>query len=91
MISTFFRPEKKIFTDINTSDRHMGEQLKDSIWSHTHAATLNTRQGNVSKAKLHAQIANNALKEAAHYMSEEDYKVLCDEVAMTLKELDKQS
>lgn len=69
----------------------MGEKLKDSIWSHTHAATLHGRQGNVSNAKLHAKIANDALKEAAHYMSEKDYKVLCDEVAISLKELEKKS
>ncbi len=90
MVSTFFQPQK-IFTSMQTSDRYMGEKLKDSIWSHTHAATLHARQGNVSNAKLHAQIANDALKEAAHYMSEKDYKVLCDEVAMSFKELEDKS
>ena len=90
MVSTFFRPQK-IFTSIKASDQYMGEKLKDSIWSHTHAATLHARQGNVSNAKLHAQIANDALKEAAHYMSEKDYKVLCDEVAMSFKELEEKS
>ena len=90
MVSTFFRPQK-VFTSIKASNQYMGEKLKDSIWSHTHAATLNARQGNVSNAKLHAQIANDALKEAAHYMNEKDYKVLCDEVAMSFKELEEKS
>ena len=90
MVSTFFRPQK-VFTSIKASDQYMGDKLKDSIWSHTHAATLNARQGNVSNAKLHAQIANDALKEAAHYMNEKDYKVLCDEVAMSFKELEEKS
>jgi len=90
MVSTFFRPQK-MFTSIKASNQYMGEKLKDSIWSHTHAATLHARQGNVSNAKLHAQIANDALKEAAHYMNEKDYKVLCDEVAMSFKELEEKS
>ena len=90
MVITFFRPQK-IFTSIKTSNQYMGEKLKDSIWSHTHAAMLHARQGNVSNAKLHAQIANDALKEVAHYMSEKDYKVLCDEVAVSFKELEEKS
>ena len=77
MVSAFLRP-RKIFTRTISTDKNIGEKLKDSIWSHTHAATLHARQGNVSNAKLHAEIANNALKEAAHYMIEEDYRVLCD-------------
>ena len=90
MVSIFFRPQK-VFTSIKASNQYIGDKLKDSIWSHTHAATLHARQGNISNAKLHAQIANDALKEAAHYMSEKDYKVLCDEVAMSFKKLEEKS
>ena len=70
------------------SDPYMGEKLKESTWSHIHAAQLQARQGNINNAKLHAGIANDALKEAAHYMNEDDYKVLCDEVAMVFKKLE---
>ena len=66
----------------------MGEKLKYSTWSHIHTSTLQARQGNLSNAKMHAKIANNALKEAVHYMSEEDYKVFCNEVAKEFEELD---
>ncbi|MBT8134939.1 MAG: hypothetical protein KJO03_10550 [Gammaproteobacteria bacterium] len=86
-ISSFIS-RKKIFTSMKTSDPYMGEKLKESTWSHIHAAQLHARQGNINNAKLHAGIANNALKEAAHYMSEDDYKVLCDEVAMVFKKLE---
>ena len=88
VVSDFIRP-KITFTRIKPADQYMGEKLKDSTWSHIHTAMLQARQGNVINAKLHAGIANEALKEAAHYLSEEDHKVLCDEVAKVFKELEK--
>lgn len=87
VVSTYIRSDK-IFTSMKTSDPYLGEKLKESTWSHIHAAQLQARQGNINNAKLHAGIANNALKEAAHYMNEDDHKVLCDEVAMILKKLE---
>ena len=87
VISNVIRP-KKIFTSKISSDPYLGKKLKDSTWSHIHTALLHTRQGDISNAKLHADIASEALKEAAHYMSEEDHKVLCEEVAKAFKELE---
>lgn len=87
IVNNFTRP-KKIFSRMKTGDPYMGEKLKESTWSHIHAAQLQARQGNIDIAKLHAGIANDALKEAAHYMSEDDYKILCDEVAMVFKNLE---
>ena len=87
VVTDFVRP-KKIYTKIKASDQYMGEKLKDSTWSHIHTAKLHARQGNVINAKLHAGIANNALKEAAHYLSKEDYTVLCEEVVKVLKKLE---
>ncbi len=87
VVSTYIRSDK-IFTSMKTSDPYMGEKLKESTWSHIHAAQLQARQGNINNAKLHAGIANDALKEAAHYMNEDDHKVLCDEVAMIFKKLE---
>ncbi len=83
MVSNISRP-KKIFTTKITPDPFMGGKLKDSTWSHIHTALLHARQGDASTAKLHADIACEALKEAAHYMSKEDHKVLCAEVAKAL-------
>ena len=87
VVSGFNRP-KKIFKSKIAPDPYMGDKLKDSTWSHIHTALLQARQGDTSNAKLHADIANQALKEAAHYMSEEDYKVFCEEVTKTFKELE---
>ena len=85
VVSSVSRP-KKIFKSKITPDPYMGDKLKDSTWSHIHSALLHARQGKVITAKLHANIANEALKEAEHYMSEEDHKVLCEEVAKAFKE-----
>ena len=66
----------------------MGDKLRDSTWTHIHAAKLHARQGDVTNADLHAGIAHDALKEAINYMTKEDYKVLCEEVAKAFKELE---
>jgi len=87
VVSSFNRP-KKIFASKIAPNQKMGEKLKDSTWSHIHTALLHARQGDLSNAKLHADIANGALKEAAHYMTEEDYKVFCGEVAKAFQELE---
>lgn len=86
MVNAFLRP-RKIFTRKISTDTNMGEKLKHSTWSHIHTATLQARQGSLTNAKVHAKIANDAFKEAANYMSEEDYKVFCNEVAKAFKEL----
>lgn len=51
----------------------VGEKLKKSTWEHIHAALRSARQGDAKTAKLHADIANNALREAAHYLPPQDY------------------
>lgn len=86
MVNAFLRP-RKIFSRTISTDQNMGEKLKHSTWSHIHTATLQARQGNLSNAKMHARIANDALKEAAHFMSEDDYKDFCNEVAKAFEEL----
>jgi hypothetical protein len=86
-VHAFIRP-KKIYSAINTSDKYMGEKLKESTWTHIHTAMLQARQGDAINAKLHAEIASNALKEAAKYLTEEDYKALCEEVAKEFKKLE---
>ena len=86
-VTTYFH-SKKIFTPLKTNDPYLGDKLRDSAWSHIHAAQLQARQGNTINAKLHAGIANDALKEAAHYMSDKDYKDLCNEVTAIFKKLE---
>lgn len=67
-------------------DPCMGDQLRESAWSHLHSALLYARQGDAGRAKLHADIAHQALKEAAHYLSEEDYETLSNQLEQALAE-----
>ena len=67
--------------------QHMGEKLKSSTWSHLHVASMEARRGNVAAARVHAGIANQALKEAAHYMSDDEYKAFSGEVAQVINNI----
>ena len=66
------------------ANQFMGNKLKTSIWSHIHIAFMQARQGDVAAAKVHADIATQALKLAAHYMTEDDYKLLYVDVVKAL-------
>jgi len=78
----------RIDTSKIASDQYMGERMKDSTWSHINTSLRKARKGETVNARLHAQIANDALKEAAHYMSAEDYQELCSDVAKAFEELE---
>ena len=66
------------------SDFHQGiaEKLKNAIWEHIHAAIRHAKRGDAAVAKMHADIANNAYKELAHYVSTEAY----NEFALEIKD-----
>ena len=49
--------------------------VEDSTWSHVRSALSAARQGNIVSAKLHSELANNAVIILAHYMSDEDFSV----------------
>lgn len=71
-----------------TIDPAMNDKLKKSAWDHIHAVHRFTRQGDRTSARLHANIANNALKEAAHFMSEDDYAVFIKEIKHVLQDFE---
>lgn len=50
-----------------------GEKLQKSTWEHLHLALRSARQGSEPLAQLHAKIASQALMEASHYMSRDEY------------------
>jgi len=66
----------------NHSEIHHGiaEKLKHSIWDHIHASIRHARLGDVRVAKMHADIANNAYKELAHYVRNEAHTELALEI-----------
>ena len=55
---------------------YLGDKLKQSAWEHIHCTIRYARQGNVVTARLHADIAGQALEEVAHYMKDEEYSEL---------------
>ena len=55
---------------------HIGDKLKKSAWEHIHASIRCAKQGSIKKAKLHADIAGNAIEEAGHFMNDSDYSDL---------------
>jgi hypothetical protein len=71
-------------------DAELSDKLKNSTWHHIHTALRLARQGEARTAKLHLDIASHALKEAAHYMSAEDYIAFTVEVEEKLAEITSQ-
>jgi hypothetical protein len=68
-------------------DPELSEKLRNSTWHHIHTALRLARQGEAKTAKLHLDIASQALKEVAHYMSGEDYIAFTVEVEEKLAEI----
>lgn len=67
-----------------------GGKLIQSTWEHFHASIRLARQGNVKKARVHMEIANNALREAEHYLPEQAYSHFSQEVMQALDEISEQ-
>lgn len=70
-LSDYFRTTKSGATDRT----FLAQRLEDSTWSHVRSALSFARQGNIVSAKLHSELANNAVIILAHYMSDEDFSV----------------
>ena len=68
-------------------DPEMSDKLRKSTWTHIHTALRLARQGDARSAKLHLDIASQALREAAHYMSREDHIAFTVEVEEKLGEI----
>lgn len=74
-----------------TSVPYLGDKLASSAWSHIHSALLYAHQGDIGLARLHADIASQAAREAAHYMSEEDYEQFMQNIEQALSRLEPHS
>ena len=73
----------------NGADLHppIREKLEHSVWDHIHAALRTARQGDKRNSKMHADIADTACKELAHYMDEESYLALIEDIELHLAAL----
>lgn len=71
-----------------TSDsKHLGEKLKSSAWDHIHTSLRYVREGNTDLAKMYAGLANEALQQASHHMTDEAYIELKTSVLEELQKL----
>ncbi|UCE89304.1 MAG: hypothetical protein JSW10_00210 [Pseudomonadota bacterium] len=68
-------------------DPHLGTDLKRRTWEHIHAALRYAAQGQARTAKLHADLATSAFKEAAHYLSDEEITEFAAAVENKLKDI----
>lgn len=90
-VSTNLSEYMKSHSQHTSSDSYVGDKLKASTWSHIHTAILKAREGDAKAARLHADIANQALKEAGHYMDDEEFRLFSEEIEKALNELKQQS
>ena len=65
----------------------VSHKLQASVWEHLNTSLRLARQGEAQTAKLHADVANNALKEAARYMPKDEYAEFYGQVETRLKEM----
>ena len=84
-LSLFLQKQKA-----HENDPHMSAKLQQCVWDHIHSAHRYARAGDSYSAKLHANIAVNAIKTLSHYMPENEYNMfyhhLNDELTSTTQE-----
>ena len=71
----------------STLQPHVSHKLQASVWEHLNTSLRLARQGEAETAKFHADVANNALKEAARYMPKDEYAEFYGQVDKRLREI----
>ena len=75
-----FAKHLKLSKSSAVNHSYMGDKLKESAWEHIHSAIRFAKQGQVDKAKVHADIAGHAIEEAGHYLNHEEYSALVNRI-----------
>lgn len=68
-----------------------GTRLVQSTWEHFHSTIRLARQGNAKAARVHMELTNSALAEAAHYLTPSEYDSFSREVMQALEEITNQT
>jgi hypothetical protein len=66
----------------------VGEKIKSRALEHINKALLLARQGDRANARLHAEIANGAVKEASRFMTEGEYQEFVDLITERLSKFE---
>ncbi|MDH5516890.1 MAG: hypothetical protein OEY36_03595 [Gammaproteobacteria bacterium] len=80
-LSLYFKKNKALEKDPAIADR-----LQRCVVDHTHTAQRLARSGNQVSAKIHADIASDALKTLSHYMVAEEYNDFFKQVNQNIDE-----
>ncbi len=64
----------------NTNDLLIAARMEKATWHHVHLALFHARNGREDTAKLHANIALQAMKEVHKYLDDEEYAQFSDSV-----------
>ena len=67
-LSLYFKKNK-----VQESDPAVEARLRTVVWDHVHSAHRIARAGDARTAKMHADIASDAMKALSHYMSDDEY------------------
>lgn len=81
--------EHLVYVDSHATAYHksLADKLRLSVRQHINSAVRFARQGDTSKAKLHSRIAVDALEEIHHYVSDESYAQLVEEIDQHLQDV----
>jgi len=69
----------------NETNPAIRDKLEKSIWEHIHKAIRYARENNNAYARVNADIANNALKVIANYMTDKQFQLLFSKIKQELQ------
>lgn len=83
-LARYFRGRRKGETHV---EPHLAEKMRHKTMYHLNKAVLQARQGNTAGAKMHAELAENAMETAGDYMADDDYQVFKADVEGRIRQL----
>ena len=82
-LSKYFKSRRKVYE----LQPGIKDKLEHSVWEHINASIQCAYRGNIKNAQMHADIANSAFKEVAHYMSVAEYNDFSKKVTVRMTAL----
>ena len=74
---------------VDSGHSRIADKLISSTWDHFHAAIREARQGKTKTAIMHVDVANFAMKEVAHFLSEEEYQDFYSDIEVEVEKIRK--
>ena len=82
-LSKYFKSRRKAY-DLQPGIK---DKLEHSVWEHINASIQSAYKGDLKNSQMHADIANSAFKEVAHYMSVAEYNDFSKKVTVRMTAL----